>query len=256
MSLILVEACIANLCLCCAYAPSVLRGLSAIFKLETKKGKLCRYTTTIRGWSPQEVWLKEEDSEIQGSLAQKPLGRTQKTVNEKKQLKSGPVLDTCSKSVKSCLPIFNSCVFPFFNFLFFCHKVGKNFSAGTSQHPPLARFCWEMYQKLSGFCDIVMFSLSAVHLLSACSSKCFITGTKICSMYFLFSTSFAALMCKWRTDCLEIDCVSHQKLWVVADKILPVVFHGIFHPKMFHKPCLSFKASWGIDFNLLCRRKG
>lgn len=52
MSLILVEACIANLCLCCAYAPSVLRGLSAIFKLETKKGKLCRYTTTIRGWSP------------------------------------------------------------------------------------------------------------------------------------------------------------------------------------------------------------
>lgn len=65
------------------------------------------------------MWLKEEDSEIQGSLAQKPLGRTQKTINEKKQLKSGPVLDTCSKSVKSCLPVFNSLrVFPFFNFYF------------------------------------------------------------------------------------------------------------------------------------------
>lgn len=42
ISFILVEACIANLCLCCAYAPSVLRGLSAFFKLKTKKGRQCR----------------------------------------------------------------------------------------------------------------------------------------------------------------------------------------------------------------------
>lgn len=31
------------------------------------------------------MWLKEEDSEIQGSFVQKPLGRAQKTINKKKQ---------------------------------------------------------------------------------------------------------------------------------------------------------------------------
>lgn len=63
-------------------------------------------------------------------------------------------------------------------------------------------------------------------------------------------------MCKWRTDSLEIPlCLSHQKLWIAVDKILPVVFLSIFHSKMFHKPCLNFKVSWGINFPPLIRGK-
>lgn len=57
-------------------------------------------------------------------------------------------------------------------------KVRRSSCVETRQHSPLSCFCSEKYQKLSGFCDVVMFSLSAVHLLSACFSKCFITGTK------------------------------------------------------------------------------
>lgn len=89
------------------------------------------------------MWLKEEDSEIQGSLAQKPLGRTQKTINEKKQLKSGPVLDTCSKSVKSCLPVFNSCVFPFFNFLFFLSQGREELFSWDESAPTAGSFLLE-----------------------------------------------------------------------------------------------------------------
>lgn len=57
----------------------------------------------------------------------------------------------------------------------------------------------------------------------------------------------------WRFDCVLFF---HQKLWIVVDKRLPVVFIGIFHLKLFCKPYFSLKASWGIDFSLFYKWEG
>lgn len=100
-----------------------------------------------------------------------------------------------------------------------------------------------------------LYQLCIYFLLALVNVLLLVQTYSVCAFY--SPLPLAALVCRWRTDCLEIWlCLSHQKLWIVVDKRLPVVFLRIFHPKMFHKLCFSFKASWEIDFPLLYKRKG